>query len=81
MDNDARYFEQRQRELERIASGTDKADPFELAKRVLDLVGRAGIHPHQLQEKLKNLFTALKDLGEAATRFRLGGSGKGGSAA
>ena len=76
MDNDARYFEQRQRELERIAGGTDSDEPYELAKRVLDLIGRAGIHPHRLQEKLRNLFTALKGLGEAAARYRLGNAGK-----
>ena len=81
MDNDARYFEQRQRELERIANGTDKVDPYDLTRQVLDLIGRAGIHPHRLQAKLKQLFSALKDLGDAGSRYRIRKPGSGNSAA
>lgn len=80
MDNDARYFEQRQRELERIASGTDNVDPYDLSRRVLDLIGRAGIHPHKLQAKLRHLFSSLQDLGDAASRYRIGKPGTGESA-
>jgi hypothetical protein len=81
MDNDARYFHQRQRELEQIANGTDNANPYELAKRVLDLIGRAGIHPHRLQGELEKMFAAFKKLGEAIARYRIGESGTGDSAA
>ena len=80
MDNDASYFEQRQRELERIAGETEKTDPYDLSRQVLDLIGRAGIHPHMLQTRLRQLFSALKELGSAAARFRLGNSRSGGSA-
>lgn len=72
MDDDALYFEQRQRDLQRFAIAEDNVDPHELAQSVLDLIGRAGIHPHRLQAKLKNMFTALKDLRNAAARYRIG---------
>ena len=81
MEDDARYFEQRQRELDRVAHAAEKEDPYDLSRRVLDLIGRARIHPHSLQVKLRKLFLALKELGDAAKKYRIGGAGTGDSAA
>ena len=81
MEDDARYFNQRQSELDRIATASKKEDPYDLSRRVLDLIGRAGIHPHSLQTKLRKLFETLKDLADAATKYRLGRAGSGESAA
>lgn len=60
--DDERYFMWQQRALERIAEGTGRKDPYDLAREVVDLIGRAGIHQHKLQDEYRALAEALKKL-------------------
>lgn len=75
MDEDVHYFEQKQRELEKIASESEKVDASALAHQVLNLINSAGIHPHRLQESLRDLFGAIQDLNTASARYHLRGTG------
>jgi hypothetical protein len=80
MKFDTRYTEQRRRELERFAAAADKPDPHEFSRQVIDLIGRAGIHPHKLQAEIGGLFSALNRLDKAVSSYRIGRPGSGGTA-
>lgn len=62
MHDNEKYFMWQQRRLEHIAKGTGRGDPYDLAREVIDLIGRAGIHQHKLQNEYKALAEALEKL-------------------
>jgi hypothetical protein len=73
LQDDQRYFNARGRELEHLASKKALAgDPISVAERTLALIKRAALHPSRLQAELQTLFSALKDLSTALTRYRVG---------
>lgn len=69
---DRRYFENKWRELQELAhSGLQRLSREEYLPRLLTLIKRAGIHPHQVQPQLAAVAAALRqDLQQSEQRLR-----------
>lgn len=71
--DDRRYFDNRRKELERIAGhGAPAQDAVEDAMRLLLIVRRAAVRPNLISETLRSVMEALAELATQRRRFALG---------
>lgn len=70
MDRHKIYFDNKGLELEQVVSNKSD-DPFELVVHTLKLIQRAGIHPHRIQDQLRNLGELTRELARKLKKYRL----------